>query len=203
MALISRIKSTHDNNEYNVRDDVHVWGGRNLAKGSYNFQNWWIPSGYATVSGDTVTFAKRTSKSWVVIASPCIPAADAIGKDITVSFDIRSDDATDLNAESGYPAGGPGGTNYSTRTHSITGFNGNVSTNWERKSFTIKNIDYSTWTKNDGATDDWLCINVWLYQLNSVQFRHFKFEYGNKPTDWSPAPEDIGYVNSTELNLLS
>ncbi len=35
MALISKIKGT-DNIEYNVRDDVSVWGGRNLLKGTSN-----------------------------------------------------------------------------------------------------------------------------------------------------------------------
>lgn len=30
MALISQIKGT-DNISYNLRDDVHTWGGRNLA----------------------------------------------------------------------------------------------------------------------------------------------------------------------------
>lgn len=29
MALISKIKGTN-NTEYNVRDDVSIWGGRNL-----------------------------------------------------------------------------------------------------------------------------------------------------------------------------
>ena len=32
MALISQIKSTDNATPYNVRDDVHIWGGRNLMK---------------------------------------------------------------------------------------------------------------------------------------------------------------------------
>ena len=30
MALISKIKNTADSVDYNIRDDVHTWGGRNL-----------------------------------------------------------------------------------------------------------------------------------------------------------------------------
>jgi hypothetical protein len=40
-------------------------------------------------------------------------------------------------------------------------------------------------------TNSWVC----LYAP--------KLEKGNKPTDWSPAPEDIAYVNGTTLELLS
>lgn len=29
------------------------------------------------------------------------------------------------------------------------------------------------------------------YSIGKYQFKNFKFELGNKPTDWSPAPEDI------------
>lgn len=210
MALISKIKGT-DNIEYNVRDDVSVWGGRNLIKNTHDFYGWYKPSNGIFADG-VFTFPAVSSKSWVVLASPSLPAEDYAGKDLTVSFDVRSDDADALNAESGYPAiqlmckassGGPQATTYSTRTHSKTGYNGNVTTSWQRISFTFPAVDYSTWTKHSDNTDAWLCINVWLYQVSSVQFRRFKVEVGNKPTDWSPAPEDIAHVNGECLELLS
>jgi len=54
-------------------------------------------------------------------------------------------------------AGGPGGTNYLNRTHERTVFNGNVSTSWQRMSFTLKDINYSSWSKSGDSshtTDD-------------------------------------------------
>ena len=34
MAVISQIKATSDNVNYNIRDDYSVWGGRNLLLGT-------------------------------------------------------------------------------------------------------------------------------------------------------------------------
>lgn len=43
MALISKIKNTADSVDYNIRDDVHTWGGRNLLK----FTDWQNLSNYS------------------------------------------------------------------------------------------------------------------------------------------------------------
>ena len=34
MAVISQIKATSDNTNYNIRDDYSTWGGRNYAQNS-------------------------------------------------------------------------------------------------------------------------------------------------------------------------
>jgi hypothetical protein len=39
MAVISQIKATSDNVDYNIRDDYSIWGGRNLLRGTKDFSN--------------------------------------------------------------------------------------------------------------------------------------------------------------------
>lgn len=176
-------------------DNLEV-GGRNLLRGSGDFSDWYYPSN-ASVSGDVFTYPSVTTRTWVVLASPSIPLTDVLGDTVTLSFDVRSDDWEALNAEA-YPAvqlmtktDGPHGSNFNNRAHSKTLYSGNVSQNWERKSVTLENLDPSNgWDAHSGE-DNWLCVNVWLYQVNSVQYRHFKLERGNKETDWTPAPEDL------------
>lgn len=214
MAVISQIKATSDNVDYNIRDDYSIWGGRNLLLNTKDYYGWYTNNTtLVTFNEHLINFSGNTSKSWICIGSPCLDyERDIKGKDITLSMEVRSNDYTSL-PEAGYPSiqfylksQGPQATNYSTR---MKGTPANVITpisdEWTKFSVTLENITDSTFTNSYGDTAaPWFAVNLWLYQTKSVQFRKLKLEIGNKPTDWSPAPEDIArFIGNETIELYS
>lgn len=180
MALISKIKGTN-NTEYNVRDDVSVWGGRNLLKG--------------------------TSNEWQTITMPTTSYYSQFGTDYelqegeTYTFSVIvervSTDSNPINIHLG------NGTikNY---THDIYTWRKNNITSGE-KIVLIHTIEHSDRYNSDGTTFApyfaWRIRNE--QKAITVRYKQAKLEKGTKPTDWSPAPEDIAYVNGECLELLS
>lgn len=182
MALISKIKGTN-NTEYNVRDDVSVWGGRN----------------YAQQSGPGVVVSHLTSGN-EYIAINIGTAANNIpsGSTVTVSFDLEMNVTT----------ANPTLTVYNTNNKGPMQF-ANVSKTYTAAAGTILKqfCSYiSTITARGSAaniTDNYLEFYSIYNTGNVFSISNLKMEIGTKPTDWSPAPEDIAHVNGECLELLS
>ena len=121
MAELSQI--SYNNTTYNLRDDVSVWGGRNLFSGTNNFSNWYFNTSNFSSPEYKVLQCTSPSQGWYYAGSPCIPAADVAGKTITISFDYRRVGAA---STAGYvtpticlqtKTSGAAATNYTTRVH--------------------------------------------------------------------------------------
>lgn len=193
MALISKIKNTADSVDYNIRDDVHTWGGRNLmlrtAYSTFGNTDHFNNIGSATVSGSKVTvpYGKEIyHKDYVKNVIGLIPS----GTVVTCSIYIYEATATGGNHKVYMsPLTNTTGTVTWTNTKSIpSGTTGLVSWQWTTAADYygfVLDLD----TRNDTA--------------GQIIFGQAKVEIGNKPTDWSPAPEDIAVVVGTQLQLLS
>ena len=216
MALISKIKNTADSIDYNIRDDVHTWGGRNLIWNTIHpVTNYWATT-RASIDGEFLKITPTTSAGYVKSKTTYLDYIDTINKTYTISVEAKQSDDTssyttapNLFLYSGYSV--------STRTGNI------FSTSYDRYSsqITLASTVPTEWTKYSltfTATDDYFTLGqatalVAGSQLaiefgvngsrKPVLLRNIKLEIGNKPTDWSPAPEDIAYVNGTTLELLS
>ena len=72
-----------------------------------------------------------------------------------------------------------------------------TSTSWTKFSYT-----FTVGKKSDGSTDGSTNIYFGLKGgfVGSVEMCGFKLEYGNKATDWTPAPEDVDSALSSKAN---
>ena len=197
MAEISKIKLPN-NSIYNLRDDVHIWGGRNYMVGSQNLTNTtlWVRSAITSLVGNQTDPSGKTeaflvtpsSSSWFLTSKKNL--LTEVGETYTFSIWLRANNATTCNLcirylDSEYPYSG----NATKRTV-------NVTTNWQR--FVV--VGSLNKSQTESNTD-----LFWIGQKTTEPLfvYHPKAEKGNKPTDWSPAPEDIAYVDGTQLVLLS
>ncbi|SMO48062.1 phage tail protein [Solitalea koreensis] len=150
-------------------------GGRNLAIGSSNGNGW---SGFTSRTGNE--FSKTIAISGEdFIFSPSFQYV--AGKEMVVSFEAKSSsnvNSTELIILSG---------NYPTEGFVMyTGYTAGVGV-WNKIviKFTVPaSIVTSAQMRFDhnGSTDG---LNA------TLQIRNIKLEYGNKDTDWTPAPEDV------------
>lgn len=91
----------------------------------------------------------------------------------TVSFDVRSDDATHVRID------------IADRFDALQGGYREISSEWRRVTCTVDVDNYSE------AMYHFVDIGTSPYEANSIEVRNIKVEKGNKATDWTPAPEDI------------
>ena len=233
MAEISQIKLPN-NATYNLRDDVHTWGGRNLLLGSMEISSaagipGWYNNGTSgltlekiTMDGVPVIHFKGTPTGKYV---PSIRTRNCVvlewGQTYIMSCDIKFDKAitTAASTPQHYHIGSV--ENNDIYNLSILSKGGGVN----MVSYTPTTgviIPANTWqhyeriiTTNANAPDasyPYPKIAPFIYGSirnisESVEcngwVKNWKIEKGNKATDWSPAPEDIAYVNGTQLVLLS
>ena len=197
MALISKIKNTADSVDYNIRDDVHTWGGRNLmlhtdyaTYGTSTFFNDGIPS--VSINNNKMTIPYATSIAHLSkknVLSFTIPSNTIVTCSVYVYENTIADGTHAVRV--GRIANIEGtSVSFSDWQTIPTGFTGLYSWQWKFSSTTDAYgfiLNFSTTQSTSG--------NMILGRV--------KVEIGNKPTDWSPAPEDIAYVNGTTLELLS
>lgn len=144
---------------------------------------------------------------------------------IVVSFDFMCDDVSVFESESsngivcslqiyasnGTRIGWDESANILTPTDRVVLSKPLADGEWARISikFTenhLKNVTLDGYTKDDVA---YTSVSFQLVRNGSIHFRKVKIEYGNKPTDWSPAPEDMATtseldsVNQTATNANS
>lgn len=219
MALISKIKGT-DNVDYNVRDDVSVWGGRNLFRLS-NMQDrsTFISNGTATFDDGSYfryyngavsnhTFEQIAGGNGYQDTILLNSAAN-----IGIAF-MRPVSEFNFNSNSYYTmscwakttktsAGLDMGLSYRTNADAWVWRGGsnrhlfNTTNTWQHFSLTFK---------PDADTKIIMYCFTVLGVTNGTDtftIKHCKLEKGTKPTDWSPAPEDIAHVNGECLELLS
>ena len=183
MALISKIKGTNGT-EYNVRDDVSVWGGRNYAQNS----------GPGVIVSH-LTFGNEYIAINIGTASNNIPS----GSTVTVSFDLEMKVTTANPTLLVYNTNNKGPMQFATTSKTFTAAAGTT--------LKQKCVYTNTFTARGSAatlTDNYLEFYSTYNTGNVFSISNLKLELSNtKSTDWSPAPEDIAHVNGECLELLS
>ena len=194
-------------------NDVEV-GGRNLALQSKNFtegDNWWFCSPLFTRSVDnygfTIMSASRTnttSLSWTRLIPNTVIFVEDAHKGIVVSFDFKCDDLSILDDgkicslqiyDSSHSRIGWYEVPDILRMRQISTDKPIVSGEWVRVS--VPYVESNLKTVNDGVhgVDNvaYCRVSLNLVKNGSIHFRKVKIEYGNKATDWTPAPEDVEF----------
>lgn len=203
MALISKIKGTNGT-EYNVRDDVSVWGGRNLA---YNtlflnsnppspWVNWGSPTTreIVTINGINYLHLVSTTTKWQGYSqnSPQRGGYGDVtaGDKIIVSFDAYAKTAGQTCCI---------GIHWNNSSGTI------ISQSWYNPALTTTVARYNTpiFTVPTNCVGFNLMVGSNSETVDEIWMGRVKIERGTKPTDWSPAPEDIAHVNGECLELLS
>lgn len=199
-------------------------GGRNLALVSKTFESgsdkWSIGTGWSRSvdsNGFTIMSYSRsgaTSVSWNRLIPHKYIMAEDMHKGIVVSFDFKCDSLANLDGgcicslqnwtASNVRIGWVEHVNIKTMTGLTTdkplkdGEWVRVSVPFPEKYLRLKLQN----TSNDVAYSS---VSFQLIKNGSIHIRKVKIEYGNKATDWSPAPEDIDekftdYSTTTQMN---
>ena len=187
-------------------------GGRNLILNTKNFKGWTY-SKAVTFREDADGF---TVGEWPDVSTPTwnristqgvnIPYIKVRNKTITFSAMIKADvNETDDTSYPGiYVSLGltTGITGQREKYHTVN-YVGKASTEWNRVSFTIEITD-DIFTSGTGTVseDKYFTIDIFRYNLNGLQIKAVKVEEGDKPTDWSPAPEDTESYTDDKVNSL-
>lgn len=183
MAVISQIKATSDNVNYNIRDDYSIWGGRN----------------YVQKGGPGVVVSHLTSGN-EYIAINIGTAANNIpsGSTVTVSFDLEMKVTTANPTLLVYNTNNKGPMQFTNTSKTYTAA---ANTTLKQKCVYINTIG----ARSDATlTDNYLEFYSTYNTGNVFSISNLKMEIGNKPTDWSPAPEDIArFIGNETIELYS
>ena len=187
MATLSKIKAS-DNVTYNIRDDYSTWGGRNILLQSKGEFTGTIPSS-----------SYSDFKTWnnVIIVNP--------NEIWTASFDAKSSTAGSKMNTYFYK-----NTSGIVQVSSVINSQGITGTGSDGGNTIILTANYVrywvTWTFNNGtaALKTFIAGRALSGTNNgsTITIKNVKLEKGSKPTDWSPAPEDIArFIGNETIEL--
>lgn len=183
MAVISQIKATSDNVNYNIRDDYSIWGGRN-----------YVQKGGPGVVASHLTSGNEYIAINIGTASNNIPS----GSTVTVSFDLEMKVTTANPTLLVYNTNNKGPMQFTNTSKTFTAAAGSTL----KQSCVYTNIFK---TRSDAnITSNYLEFYSTYNTGNVFSISNLKMEIGNKPTDWSPAPEDIAkFIGNETIELYS
>lgn len=209
MATISQIKATSDNVNYNIRDDYSIWGGRNLLLGT-NTQYTSVGNERNSVTETTDKFngciVFKSSNAWADIGFNFRTQLKdrgviSTGDILTYSIWAKTDDTTSRDIcgiwVSGHNASETANKNYLSVAKIAT-----LTTNWVQYSYTFT-VTADMMSMTAGGSTRFEC-NTTCTDGKFIYWAAPKVEKGNKPTDWSPAPEDIArFIGNETIELYS
>lgn len=194
---------------YNVPDTVEIIygiGGRNYIPGTGSMKRW-AKRGPINIITDTdgaavLDWQANPVLEWNAVDTTAIKYSELRGKVVTVSLDVRSDDA-DLIDNMLYENGG--GFLMDICIGSVPGSRQRwifldqiaypkLSTQWQHLSTTLTLTD-DAFTLVDDPTfviDDDSCVYISITNRSTyrMQIKHLKLELGSEATAWAPALED-------------
>lgn len=205
MAVISQIKATSDNVNYNIRDDYSTWGGRNLV---YNTRflsatppapwvNWGSPTTREVVEIDGINYMHlvSTTNKWQGYSQNSVQRGGygdvTAGDQIIVSFDAYAKTAGQTCCI---------GIHWGNNSGSI------ISQSWYSPVLTTTSVHYISpvYTVPANCVGFNLMIGSNSETVDEIWMAKVKVEKGNKATDWSPAPEDIArFIGNETIELYS
>lgn len=172
---------------YDLKDNVSTFGGTNLFKwtGLDDYNKELQLNNYQ----NTGSFTQFTN-------SLQFDPSQTLGQQYTISFDVISPNGA-TNIQLYNSNGNPKWFNFGS-----TVVASNVGNTWVHCCRTITNSQYSG--SSTPATDNNTVRRIEIYAPSKmgVKVRNVKVELGNKPTDWTPAPQDLVKVSGTELQFF-
>lgn len=211
-ASLEGVKSTVTKGYTDAVNEIEI-GGRQLLPNTKDMSGYSISSNVTLdidSEGFTVgTFTAVDTLAWnAIYTKKPIPLSIVRGQTVIFSFYVRSDDYESINADASHGlalafALCTGTSDSRTLYQHMMCFNTELSNEWKKITWTATLTD-EFFSKGTGTIDDdtRLYMQVFDYSVYSMQVKKFKLELGNKPTDWSPAPEDIdNKIDTVESNI--
>lgn len=182
--LISKIKGV-DNVTYDLQDKVSIFGGTNL----------FVWNGLKTYNQElTLNDYNNTGSFTQFTNSLKFDPTKTVGQKYTISFDAISPNG-DTAIQVYNSNGKPKYFNWSA------GNIGTATTSWKHFQCTITNNQN---TASDASTNEqiWKRIEIYAPSKMKVRIRNVKVEIGTKPTEWTPAPQDLVTYSSEILEFF-
>lgn len=185
-----------DENEY--RTNI---GGRNILRDSETMASMWSTNTNATISDGVATLTGISSAWSAELRTSKYDASIYDGDESIISFDYKSTESCLIHRVYAGASVDKDSTlwtrtKYIGVTFTIPSSNGE----WKRYVMPVDKISVASLTSGSGDV-----VSGYLQFYNRTnnavfQMRHIQFEKGNKPTDWTPAPEDaIAYTDAVEI----
>nr|DAJ53019.1 MAG TPA: Neck appendage protein [Caudoviricetes sp.] len=170
-------------------------GGRNLIQKSTHiqFNSQWCGTNITKINKDDEKLSEyhvlQPNDNWVRVYKDPQNIDYTYGKEVTLSFDVKV-----LEGELGCP-----------------NFYAGAFTPYMKMLPVLGKIELNKWTrvyKTFISGKDWTIHLGFSHLSGKYQLRNLKLEIGNKPTDWTPAPEDVwdtmvdlGIIDKNAMNL--
>nr|DAX59923.1 MAG TPA: Neck appendage protein [Caudoviricetes sp.] len=170
-------------------------GGRNLIQKSTHiqFNSQWCGTNITKINKDDEKLSEyhvlQPNDNWVRVYKDPQNIDYTYGKEVTLSFDVKV-----LEGELGCP-----------------NFYAGDFTPYMEMLPVLGKIELNKWTrvyKTFISGKDWTIHLGFSHLSGKYQLRNLKLEIGNKPTDWTPAPEDVwdtmvdlGIIDKNAMNL--
>lgn len=191
----------YNGSTWDVVNDVQI-GGRNLIRNSYIANNGCTTFTYDKPTNTWTCVAPKASSSWgygfKIVSNNALIVER--GKTLLISVEVNPSVDCTWNADvNNSYTGGTGNDNDDTslRKNSSRNLTANV---WTRCwfSYTAKsNVTYDLYD----LTSNWGIVTTSAAADISFKIRNIKGEYGNTPTDWTPAPEDVEGMVDDKIKL--
>ncbi|OFS21556.1 carbohydrate binding domain-containing protein [Clostridium sp. HMSC19A10] len=192
----SRVETTESNlNNLSI-------GGRNLIRTSYIVNRECSSFLYDSSNGIWTCVAPKASSAWgrgfYISSGGKIPVER--GKTLLISLEVNpSIDCTwSADVNNSY-AGNQGGNDNDDLTKRHNSSRTLLANTWTKCwfSYTAKsNVSYDLFD----SSSNWGIVTTSLSNDVLFKFRNVKGEYGNTPTDWTPAPEDVQDYTDTQIS---
>lgn len=196
------VETSIDEVQTNI-DELEI-GGRNLLQGTRYMSDYYVDDADTiSISIDSESFGTasvNTIESLTlrsVQSRPSILFSSIRGKEVTFSFEVRSDDYSNINAESTQGIQVcfclcSSESDDRTLYREYAMYDVLLSDTWQQVTIT-ETLSDSFFTSGEGTIDSntRFYISLYPYTTYTMEVRKFKLELGNKATDWSPAPEDV------------
>lgn len=192
----SRVETTESNlNNLSI-------GGRNLIRTSYIVNRECSSFLYDSSNGIWTCVAPKASSAWgrgfYISSGGKIPVER--GKTLLISLEVNpSIDCTwSADVNNSY-AGNQGGNDNDDLTKRHSSSRTLLANTWTKCwfSYTAKsNVSYDLFD----SSSNWGIVTTSLSNDVLFKFRNVKGEYGNTPTDWTPAPEDVQDYTDTQIS---
>lgn len=192
----SRVEATESNlNNLSI-------GGRNLIRTSYIVNRECSSFSYDSSNGIWTCVAPKASSAWgrgfYISSGGKIPVER--GKTLLISLEVNPSIDCTWNADvNNSYAGNQGGNDNDDLNKRHNSSRTLLANTWTKCwfSYTAKsNVSYDLFD----SSSNWGIVTTSLSNDVLFKFRNVKGEYGNTPTDWTPAPEDVQAYTDTQIS---
>jgi len=196
--LISKIKGV-DNVTYDLQDKVSTFGGTNLLIGSKNLSSFITSAATITLTNNIITLPGNTS-GWDYVHTPFVSFNIINNHTLILSFEYKASIASDTwIVTEGTASNTPKTNRTKYKDHRFTLA---AKDTWTKYTQIFNNFSLTYLTSGSGDVNYFRIAFYSRTDGANLQIRYPKLERSNKPTEWTPAPQDLVTYSSETLEFF-